>query len=168
MTLERIYTLQDVIDEALLATNGGQTRDVIRWLQMNRRQVLDDNRLTIEAEGLGNLIRTRRKKREPGVITPDVHNLCLDFGLEDLDLPQEISVPTDMENLPYCACNWPRLDDATLSDIDRHLALLDAQIELDITARATMRVFRQAAARVVPGRTDIPIRELRDIARSKR
>jgi len=161
-----MYTLQDVIDEALRETRNGSTRDVIYWLQINRRQVLEENWLTICSEGLGNLIRARRKKREPAA-TPEVHNLCLDFGLEDLDLPQQISVPTDMDNLPYSSSEWRELEEATVDDLDKHLALLDAQIELDMTSRATLRVLRQTAARVVPDRTDIPLRELRVIARGR-
>jgi hypothetical protein len=168
MTMEMAYTLLDVIDEALVITNSGPTRLVINWILLNRQSVLDDNRLTLYGEALGNMIRTRRKKKEKDPATDHTHSLCFDFGLKELDLPDEISVPSDMNNLPYCACDWPQLDDATIDDLDKHLALLDAQIELDMTSRANIRRLRQVAAQVVPGRTDIPLRELREIARNGR
>lgn len=166
MTLERVYTLMDVVDEGLAATNSAPTRDVIRWILMNRRLVLDENCLTCYSGHLGNLIRMRRKKKETA--STSIHSLCFDFGLEVLDLPDEISVPTDLNNLPYCPCEWPQIDDATVDDLDKHLMLLDAQIELDMTSRANIRELRQVAAQVVPGRTNIPLRELRRIAREGR
>ena len=165
MTLERAYTLLDVVDEGLAATNSAPTRDVIRWILMNRRSVCDDNALTCYSGYLGQLIRARRKKKDAP--NTSIEELCFDFGLELLDLPDEISVPTDMNNLPSCPCDWPEINDATVSDLDKHLALLDAQIELDMTSRANIRRLRQVVAQVVPGRTDIPLRELRLLARQR-
>ena len=167
MTIAQVYTLMDVVDEALEKNPSAPTREVVNWLQTNHRATLDDNKLTIESEGLGNIVRSRRKRREPGIVTPEVRGLCLDFGLEVLDLPEEISVPTDIDNLPFCPCKWPALEDATVDDLDKHLLLLDAQIALDMTSRANMRVLRQAAAKVIPARTDIPLKRLRVIARER-
>jgi hypothetical protein len=164
MTMEKAYTLLDVVDEGLLETNSAPTRDVIHWILMNRRSVLDDNSLTLYSDALGNLIRTRRKKDT--VAVTEIHNLCFDFGLADLDLPDEISVPTDMDNLPYCSCDWQPLDDATVNDLDKHVLLLEAQIAANRASADAIRRLRQVAARVVPGRTDIPLRDLRRIARN--
>jgi hypothetical protein len=164
MTFEKAYTLLDVVDEGLLETNSAPTRDVVNWIIANRRYVLDDNCLTLYGGALADLVRMRRKKKEPGA-NPETRNLCFDFGLETLPLPDEISVPTDMDNLPYCACAWKEIDEATIDDLDKHLALLTAQIELNMSSRANFRILRQAASRIVPGRTDIALRELRKIAR---
>ena len=168
MTLDRVYTLQDAIEEALEKTDSAPTRDVIRWLQMNRRPVLDDNSLTIEAEGLGNLVRAQRKKRSDIALAREIHNLCFDFGIEDLNLPDEISVPSDVNNLLYCACNWQPIDDATIDDLDMHVLLIEAQITASLASADTIRGLRQIVSRVVPDRTDIPLRELRRIARNGR
>ncbi len=165
MTFEQLYTLQDVVREALDKTNSGPTRDVIRWLQLNRRAVLDQNQMTIEVEGLGNIVRAERKKGANRESAPEIHSLCLDFGIETLDLPDEISVPTDMDNLLYCHCEWEPLDDATIDDLDKHVLLLQAQISANVASVDSISILRQAAIRVVPGRTDIPLRELRRIAR---
>jgi hypothetical protein len=165
MTTDRAYTLIDVVDEGLAATNSAPTRDVIRWILMNRRFVLDDNCMTCYSGYLGQLIRARRKKKDAPATS--IQELCFDFGMEVLDLPDEISVPIDMNNLPG-PCDWAQIDDATVDDLDKHLALLDAQIELDMMSRANIRKLRQVAAQVVPGRTDIPLRDLRGIARNER
>jgi hypothetical protein len=164
MTTDRAYTLMDVVDEGLAATNSAPTGDVIRWILMNRRHVLDENCMTCYSGYLGQLIRARRKKRD----TPptSIQELCFDFGMELLDLPDEISVPTDIQNPISCPCEWPQIDDATVDDLDKHLVLLDAQIELDMASRANIKKLRQVAAQVVPGRTDIPLRDLRRIARN--
>src|SRR5262252_5599689 len=167
MTLVALMSLQEVIREALVATSGGLTGDIIRWLQMNRREILDANQLTIEAEGLGQIIRKERKEHgaPKGM---DVEALCLDFGLDPLDLDGEVSVPQDMERILSGPCEWPKLDDVTIDDIDKHVLLLEATSKSIAQKTTSMRVLRQAAALVVPGRTDIPLRELRVIARQKR
>jgi hypothetical protein len=167
MTLASSYTLQDAIEEALRKTNNGSTREVIHYLQMNHRKVLDDNSLTIESIGLGSMIRAFRKKPPNKDTYTKIKNLCFDFGLEYMDLEDEISVPLDLENILNSECDWPELDDATVDDLDKHLMLRDAQEAAHQARTECYRRLRQAAARVVPGRTDIPLRELRRIARNE-
>jgi len=168
MTLASSYTLQDAIEEALAKTNNGSTREVIRYLQMHHRKVLDDNSLTIESIGLGQMIRGFRKKPPSKDLHARIQSLCLDFGLDPLDLDDEISVPVDMTNILNSECDWPELDDATIDDLDKHLCLREAQEEAHKARTKCYRILRQAAAQVVPGRTDIPLRELRVIAREQR
>ena len=127
MTLAASYTLQDVIEEALLKTDNGGTRAVIHYLQLHHRRVLDDNSLTIESIGLGSMIRAFRKKRPTKDTYTKIKNLCLDFGLEYMDLDDEISVPLNLDNILNCECDWPDLDDASIDDLDKHLLLRDAQ-----------------------------------------
>lgn len=167
MTMTQQYSLQDAIDEALQKTNNGTTREVTRYLQMHHRKVLDDNSLTIEAVGLGSMIRQFRKKPPNRETHTKIQNLCFDFGLPYMDLDDEISVPIDMSNPLNSECDWPVLDDATIDDLDKHLVLRDAQQEAHAARTQCVRLLRQAAAKVVPGRTDIPLRELREIARDR-
>lgn len=168
MTLDAVYTLEDAFDEALRETTNGSTRMVIRWLQLHKRKVLDDNALTIEATGLNNLIRAFRKKREGrDVVSSKVQSLCLDLGLETLDLDDEVSVPADETNLLYGECEWKDLDDLTLQDIDLHIELLEAETKAVQEKTANYRILRQAAAKIVPSRNDIPLRVLRQIAREQ-
>jgi hypothetical protein len=165
MTL--VYTLSEAIDEGLRETGNGETRSVIRWLQMNRRPALDDNSLIIEAEGLGNLIRAHRKKNVPHTPNGFIRNLCFDFGLSALELDEQISVPKDAHDLVYGPCEWPELNNATVDDLDKHIALLEAQAADMQFKAANYRQLRQAAAQVVPDRTDIPLHELRAILRKR-
>jgi len=168
MTFEALYTLEDAFDEALKATCNAANRDVIRWLQIHKRNVLDDNRLTIESLGLNQMLRAFRKKREGSdVVSSKVESLCLDFGIPVLDLDDEISIPQDPENPLYGACDWIDLDNATVRQIDMHIELIDAQEAALHEKSANYRMLRQIVAQVVPGRTDIPLRELRAIAREK-
>jgi hypothetical protein len=160
--------LFEAIDDALVMTGNGTTREVIRYLQMNHRRVLNENSLTIEVSGLGPMVRSRRKKPDPLDLARRNESLCLDFGLDYLDLDDEISVPLNMENVLNSECDWPDLEDATIADIDRHLVLRDAQEVAHAARTLAVRTLRQAAARVVPGRIDIPLRELRVIARKRR
>lgn len=168
MTLVQEYTLQEVIEKALRETGNGPTREVTRYLQTHHRKVLDDNSLTIEAIGLGTLIRAHRKKPPHKNLYEKISNLCLDFGLEYMDLDDEISVPLDMTNVLNSECDWPDIEDTTVDDLDKHLILRDAQEAAHVTKTQYVRALRQAAAQVVPGRTDIPLRELRVIARKRR
>jgi hypothetical protein len=168
MTFTTSYNLQDAIREALEKTGNGSTREVIHYLQTHFREVLDDNQLTLEHIGLGPLIRAQRKKPTHLDLGEKIKNLCFDFGLPPLDLDDEISVPVNMNNILNSECDWPELDDATIDDIDKHLQLREAQrIAHDARTQCVM-MLRQAAAQVVPGRTDIPLRRLREIRRGKR
>jgi len=168
MTLASHYTLQDAIEEALAKTNNGSTREVVRYLQMHYRQVIDDNWMTVSGCGLGQMVRLFRKKPTNKDLHARIESLCFDFGLEPLDLDDEISVPVDMTNILNSECDWPELDDATIDDLDKHLLLREAQEQAHQARTRCYRLLRQAAARVVPGRTDIPLRELRAIARKQR
>ena len=168
MTLDKQYTLQDAIDEALEKTNNGTTREVVRYLQLHHAAVLDENVLTIQSVGLGMLIRQFRKKPPNKDRLRESANLCFDFGLGPMDLDDEISVPIDPINLLNSECDWPRLEDATIDELDKHLLLRDAQQEAHAFRTQCLRTLRQAAARVVPGRTDIPLRDLRVIARKNK
>ena len=160
--------LLEAIDDALARTNNGTTHEVIDYLQTHHRKVLDENAMTIENNGLGQLIRGRRKKPDPVELVRKNESLCFDFGLDYLDLDDEISVPIDMENVLNSPCDWPQMDDATIEDIDKHLILRDAQEAVYAARTLAVRTLRHAAARVVPGRTDIPLRELRVIAYKRR
>src|SRR5262249_35195932 len=161
------YSLQDAIRESLEKTNNGSTREVVHYLQMNFREVLDDNQLTIEHIGLGPLIRAQRKKPPHKDLELKIRNLCFDFGLPPLDLDDEISVPVDMTNILTSECDWPDLEDATIDHLDKHLKLREAQRIAHDARTQCYVMLRQAAAQVVPGRTDIPVRELRIIARKQ-
>jgi hypothetical protein len=168
MTFLANYNLQDAIRESLEKTNNGSTREVIHYLQINFREVLDDNQLTLEHIGLGPLIRAQRKKPPEQDVELKIRNLCLDFGLPPLDLDDEISVPINMTNILNSECDWPTLDEATIDDLDKHLALRAAQRQAHDARTLCYETLRQAAAQVVPGRTDIPFRKLREIARKRK
>ncbi len=168
MTLTQEYSLPAAIADALDRTNNGTTRAVIQYLQINHRKVLDENSLTIEGIGLGSLIRAYRKKPTQKDRDDKIKSLCFDFGLSPLDLDDEISVPVDMNNVLNCECDWPDIEDATIDDIDKHLILREEQEKAHAARTLALNTFRQAVARIVPGRTDIPIRELRKIARRQR
>ena len=165
MTFTASISLQDAIRESLERTNNGSTREVIHHLQTHFRHVLDDNQMTIEHIGLGPLIRAQRKRPPEKDWAERIESLCFDFGLPTLDIEDEVSVPVDMTNILNSECDWPDLEDATIDDLDKHLQLREAQrVAHDARTQCYIQL-RQAAAKVVPGRTDIPLRELRKIAR---
>jgi hypothetical protein len=168
MTITASYSLQDAIDEALEKTGNGGTREVTNYLQTHFRKILDANQPMIENIGLGPLIRAQRKKPPLQDYQEKIRQLCLDFNLPSLDLDDEVSVPIDMTNILNSECAWPELDDATVDDLDRHLKLREAQRVAHDARTRCYQILRQAAARVVPGRTDIPLRVLRRIARESR
>jgi hypothetical protein len=165
MTLAQLETLEEAIDDALDAMKGGSTRDVVNWIRMNRRRTFDDNLETLGAEGLEARIRVRRKKRRPEQAARSSENLCLDFGLPEMELDTEISIPRDMENLLYGACDWKEPDDASLRDIDKHIQLLKVQGHLALERARSWGLVRQAAARFAHGNFDLTLGELRQIAR---
>jgi hypothetical protein len=165
MTLTQEYNLQDAFADAIRATNNGSTRELIRYLQTYHRKVLDENALTIEGNGLGSMLRAFRKKPPRHELAEKIHCLCLDFGLPDLDLDDEVSVPMDLGNVLNAECDWPDIEDVTVDGLDRHLLLRDAQEKAYSAKTECYRIFRQRMAQIVPGCTDIPVRELRRIAR---
>jgi hypothetical protein len=61
-----------------------------------------------------------------------------------------------------------KLEDATVDDLDKHLKLREAQRAAHEARTASYQILRQAMVKVVPGRTDIPLRVLRRIARESR
>jgi hypothetical protein len=69
-----------------------------------------------------------------------------------------------MSNTLNSEYDWLALDDATIDDLDKHLILRDAQEAAHIAKTKALRTLRQAAAQIVPGRTDIPIGDLQAIA----
>jgi hypothetical protein len=169
MTLTDAYSLQDAIEDALGKTGNGSTREVITYLQLHHRKTLDANSLTIESVGLGSLVRQFRKKPPNKDFYIEVKNLCLDFGLGPLDLDDEISVPLDLGNVLNCECDWPQLEDATIEQLDKHLILREAQQRAHEAKTQAYRSLRQAAIAVAlshfDGRCDVPLRDLRVIAR---
>jgi hypothetical protein len=158
--------LYEAIDDALEQTNNGATRAVIRYLQTHHRTVLDENSLTIEASGLGPMIRGRRKRPDPDDLFSRNQNLCLDFGLPYLDLDDEISVPLDLDNVLNSECDWPSIEDATVDDLDKHPILRDAQEAAHIAKTKILRTLRQAAAKVSSGQNRYSMRDLQTIAAS--
>lgn len=167
MTLEQLQTLEETIDEALEANPGGSVRQIALWIRLNRRAIFDQNLETLGTEGLEAQIRQRRKTRDPDDETKSSENLCLDFDLPPMDLDTEVSVPRDLNNLPYSECDWKESDDLTLEDIDRHIALLEAQSNAALAQADSWRRIRQAASKVARGRTDLTLGELRRRAREK-
>jgi hypothetical protein len=165
MTLLQALSLQDAIQEALDATGGGTNHEVVVWLQTHRRKVLDANALTIEISGLNNIIRTYRKKGRTPKDHETISQICMDLGLGDLDLDLEISVPSADDDVDEV--RWEERNEATVDDLDLHIMLMQDQHKALATKIDNEILFRQAAAAVVPGRTDIPVRELRRIARER-
>lgn len=165
MTLSEMYSLRDAIQQALDATGDGTTAEVTRWLQLHRRDVLNANSLTIEREGLSHIIREYRKKEKSTHETISLHQFCMDFGLPDIDLDLEISVPRTVDGNP--SCEWIDLEDATVDDLDAHEKLLEAKAAETLEKARNIRLLRNSAAQIVPNRTDIPMRELRRIARGE-
>lgn len=167
MTQEQLQTLEQVIDEALDLNPGGSVRGIALWIRLHKRSVFDQNLETLGTQGLEAQIRARRKARDPNDDTKSSGSLCLDFGLPIMDLDTEVSVPLDMEHLPYSECEWKEPDDLTLDDIDRHIALLEAQGRSAFKQADEWRLVRQAAAKVARGRTDLTIKELRKRSRER-
>jgi cell fate (sporulation/competence/biofilm development) regulator YlbF (YheA/YmcA/DUF963 family) len=60
------------------------------------------------------------------------------------------------------------MDDATIDDLDKHILLREVQQQAHAAQTQCLLRLRQAAARVVPGRTDIPMRELTRIVKAQR
>lgn len=164
MTMQEMYSLQEAIQHALDATNDGSTDEVVTWLRLHRRDVLDANEMTIERCGLGHLVREFRKKHKTPREAVTVRQICMDLGLEELDIDLEISVPRG-DGIEIC--DWIDLDDATIDNLDAHALLLDEKATATAAKATNVRFLRQKAALIVPGRTDIPLRELRRIARGE-
>lgn len=163
MTIDHVGTLDEAIAEALVATHHGSTPAVVRWLQLHRRGVIDQNLVVILQYGLGYLVRAFRKKKDPsGKEAISIAQLCLDLGIPLTDLDTEISVPQDMNNIVYGPSAWVELcDDATAEDVEKHFIFLEETARANVTQAGHYRTLHQAMVRKGGGRTDIPMRDLR-------
>jgi hypothetical protein len=170
VTLQQAYTLGEVIREALDALPGAAVRDVVNWIRENHRSVVEDNFETLSYQGLSVMVRAARKSRAPSLELQEYsHSLCFDFGLSPMLLDHEISVPRDMENLINSPCDWPVLEEATLLDLDKHIALLRATGAATLAQAERCAKLRQGAVRYSPnGRLDLTIGALREMARAQR
>ena len=157
MTLERIITLSEAIQDALEATHYGRTVEVRRWILIHRRDVCDANQETISAKGLDGLIREHRKRggKEEGF---DAAQICLAFGIGLLELDSEISIPTT-DDVLYGPCEWIDIYDVTDADVDAHLVLIRAQKAALTTKEASYELLKQKMVQ----RQQYPGQKLRDI-----
>lgn len=168
MTAIQLKNLLDVIDEALDALPGEHCSIVRHYIKENHRRVFEEHEEEMADEKLDDRIRDRRKARKSPKEEWSAANLCLDFGLPKLDIDTEISVPRDMTNLIFGPVRWLPIEEATLDDLDKHIALLEAQAAANVKQAKDFRLLRGTAARFAQGRKDVTIGELREIAREGR
>lgn len=168
MTLAAMQTLEGVIDEALNAMPNAAGMEIAEWISENYPQVFEEHIRILGLEGLADRIRKQRKKRPPAEEAESSRNLCLDFGLPPMELDTEVSIPQNLNDMPYGKCDWVDRDNLTIADIDKHIELLKAQDRAILAEIRAWDTLRQAAANEADGRMDIPLWELRRRARERR
>lgn len=168
MTLERLYTLEDVIDEALEATDSAPTPDVVHWILTHHPEVIDGNQLTLNEISLGVLVREHRKKKKKRVDAKTLSRILTlfdDLGLDPLEVDDEISIPLDPDDILYGKTEWrDLLEDATANDVWLHMELLKVTSEACLSKRDRYDILRQKMVIIGNGRTDIPMHQLREMA----
>lgn len=165
MRLAQLQKLEDVIDEALDTLKGARCREIVVWIRERYAEILVEHSNQLIEEELEARIRNRRKQRPLAEETKTSRNLCLDFGLPELQLDSEVSVPRDLNDLLYGKSDWKEADDATLREIDAHILLLEAQAAANLAKAGNWRRIRQAAARYANDNLDLTLGELRRVAR---
>jgi hypothetical protein len=164
-----MYTLGEVIREALDELPGASVHDIVNWIRMNHRQVIEDNFETISYQGLSAMVRAARKIHPRKEDDDYAESLCFDFGLPPMAFDKEISVPRDMDNLTKSVCDWPELEETTVRDFDKHIKLLIATGNATLTRATDCQALRDAAMQFSPnGDIDVTIGELRRIAQRRR
>lgn len=165
--------VNEAIDQALdackaLDATGGlrvSNRDVVAWIRKHRPEVAADHNEWMADEHLMKLIASRRKDREPIKEIERSQQICMDFGLPDLQLDSEISIPHNPADPIYGGCDWLSNNDASLHMIDLHIKLLEAQAAANMGKANNWRRVRQAAARYANGDLSLTLGELRARAR---
>jgi hypothetical protein len=166
-TAALIHTLTEAMQEAIRRSEGKKVRDLSAWVAIHYRSIVDQYSETLLLEALDARIRILRKKQaESGETLADIRQLCLDLGTDKLDLDDEVSVPLDRENpAAYGECDWITLGEATAEQIEAHILLMQMQIKYEAKKLRDYKTLREAMLRIGKGRTDIPIDELRKIAK---
>lgn len=169
MTIAQYQSILDAVDEALLTIGSAPTKEIVQWIRCNRPETISAHAVELEDWALADVVRRRRKMHSVKQVGFQQASLFQDFGLPEMDLDVEISVPRDLENLTYGACDWKDLEEeATIDDIDRHIQWLRAQAAYLTTKAESYTRFRQRIIRFSPGRrTNITVRELRVLARAR-
>jgi hypothetical protein len=161
MTLDRLYSLQDAYAAALEATHSGTIHQCRQWLLAHLPQVIEENERTLALIGLDAELREFRKKQSTPQEREESANFCLDLGMaEAVEAPMQFSLPKDPDNITSSECEWKPRMDVTVDDLDLHILMLLTKQEEVGKQIVNARAIRAAAARIVPGRTDIPLREL--------
>jgi hypothetical protein len=163
-----VYELQEAIDEGKEQTEHGTVREIVAWVRQHRRGAYAMNLETFAEEGFARFVRDYLKKKNPEQEEQNSQNLCFDFGLEDLGLDTTISVPEkDSQDLIYGKCRWEDINDITIEELDRHIAMLRAQAAYNLQKADAFVKLRQSVAKVAKGRMDLTIGELRKMSRRR-
>jgi len=165
MTMDSIQTLEEAIDDALATIRGANVNAIVTWIRLHYRRIFDENLETLGAEGLAARVRARRKVRAPEEEDRSSFNLCLDFGLPNMNLDSEISIPQDEDNPLYGPCEWKEPDDATLCEVRKHAEFLRIQGKSMFDRADSWDRLCKAAEYYADGNDSLTIGELRRRAR---
>lgn len=164
-----IETLTDAMLEAIRKAGTKKVRGMSTWVVVHFRSIVDQYSETLLLDGLDQRLRALLKKQAgSGNTLFDIAQLCFDLGLPALDLDDEVSVPTDKNDLSFGSCEYVTIDEITAEQVDAHILLMEAQIELESRKLSDWKAVRQAMLRIGKGRADIPMWELRRITPGER
>jgi hypothetical protein len=168
-----MMSITAVIDEALDACKAldpdvkvrVSNRVIIDWIREHHPEI------NIHDTEMANnhwmkLIRDRRKERTPENEQHHSSQICFDFGLSEMQLDSEISIPRNALDPIYGGCYWKEADDATLEEISLHIDLLNAQSQAILGKAKNWRSVFRAAAKYAGGDLQKTLGQLRILARA--
>jgi len=161
-----IHTLTEAMQDAIRKSGSKKVRDMSAWVAMHHRSIVDQYSETLLLEALDARMRTQLKKQaESGETLADIDQLCLDLGIYKLELDDEVSVPLDKEKPMYWEFDWIALEDATAEQIEAHILLMQAQLHYEAKKLKDYTTLKTRMLQIGNGRTDLPISELRRMAK---
>lgn len=138
-------------------------RDVVDTVIEQNRDLFADLGRQLAREKLFDL--TRRVMKTAAEITEAEARLQLGLDLPEFEMPNLIAVPVDILNPLNGDCEWVPVMQATVSDLDANLRMLDVQIAADQRRRQHIAMLRQRVVAVIGDTSDLTVSEAAAVAR---
>ena len=108
---------------------------------------------------------TRRVMKSATEITEAEAQLDLGLDMAGFEMPGMIAVPLNPENPLNGDCEWVPVIQATITDLDANLRMLDLQIESDQRKRRHISILRQRVAAIVGENSELTVAQAAALAR---
>jgi hypothetical protein len=168
-----VKNLTALIDEALDACKAldpnnpvrVSNREVLEWLRANHPEMSEFD-VQMADSAWESRIGARRKARLPVEEIRASKQICLDLGLDQMELDSEISIPRDRDNPLRGGVEWKEPDDATIEEIESHIQLLRAMEYANREKADNWTRVLRAALPFCGGNREMIFGEARRIARN--